>query len=75
MKVTNVHQEIGTMHGHRGITFLFETATGGKRVTFDFYGNGSAYDGAPYNRIEAAALHAMVAAGHKVIGYTHRLIT
>ncbi len=77
MQVTITTQEIGTMHGHRGIMFTFTTVRDEKKtVTLDFYGNGSAFNGATYPRCEAAALRAMVTAGHEVRpGWTHQLFS
>ena len=74
-QVKKATDEVGTMHGHRGIRFNF-TCTDGTRktVTLDFYGNGSAFNGATYARCESAALGAMVKVGHEVKTWTHFLI-
>ena len=75
-QATSTTQELGTMHGMRGIQFTFTTVRGEKKtVTLDFYGNGSAFNGATYARCEAACLRAMVTAGHEVRpNWTHFLI-
>lgn len=75
MQVTDVLQEIGTMHGQRGIQFVFETTDGKRRVTFDFHGAGSNFNGATYAMCEAAALRSATTAGLTVQGWTHFLIS
>lgn len=77
MQVTDTTQEIGTMYGHRGIIFTFEMIDGTRRtVTLDFYGNGSAFNGATYARCETAALRAVITAGLETKpNWTHHIFS
>jgi hypothetical protein len=72
--VTDIQQEIGTMHGQRGIVFMFETTAGSCKVALDFYGNGANLNGKRYCDAEATALRALVASGREMTSLRHRLI-
>jgi hypothetical protein len=74
-QVQTTTEEIGTMHGQRGIRFNFTMQDDSQAsITFDFYGNGRDFNGAPYARCEAAALRAMVTAGYEVKIWSHFII-
>jgi hypothetical protein len=63
------------MYGNRGIVFIFECEGGSRpKVIFDFYGNGSKFNGAEYCKMESAALNAVIAEGYDVKTFTHFLI-
>jgi hypothetical protein len=78
-KCEKMDETVGTMTGVRAIRFEFTMKPGrgnGRHIDFDFFGRGAAYNGAAYNRIEAAALRAMADAGllDGVETFTHWLI-
>ena len=70
---TSTSQEIGTMHGQRGIVFVFQTSRGQCRVVLDFYGNAAHLNGKRYADAETTALTAVVASGRRVESFTHAL--
>ena len=76
--VEKMDEIVGTMEGHRAIRIDFKMKDGapGASVTFDFYGNGAAFNGATYARIESAALRAMADAGRigEIETFSNRLI-
>jgi hypothetical protein len=78
-KCIRMDETVGTMTGVRAIRFEFTMKPGrgnGRHIDFDFYGRGANFNGAAYNRIEAAALRAMADAGllDGVETFTHWLI-